>query len=104
MDIEREVAAIDCEVIIDCQFEFSERRAGMALEAGPEKAMMNNEEVGTGAYGLADGAFGSVDGGGHAGDFAVVGELETVEGIGVVFDGLGGEFEIHPGDEFIQEV
>lgn len=100
MEIEGEMAAIDGEAGIEGDLDFLEDGAGPGLEAGPEHAVVDDEEV----CPCGDGFFDDGQGGIHCGDdfgdftFAVF-ELEAVEGVGVVRNLCNAQFGVEVGDE-----
>ncbi len=70
------------------------------MEAGPEEAVVDDEEVSTCGDGFAHDGEGRVHGCDDLGDFAfAVFELEAVEGIGVVGDLCDAQFGVEMGDE-----
>ena len=100
MHIQWQVATIDGESGIERGFDFLEDGAGPGLEAGPEHAVVDDEEVCTCGDGFFDDGQGGVHGGDDLGDFAfAVFELEAVKGVGVVGDLCDAEFAVEMGDE-----
>jgi len=100
MHIQRQVAAIDGESGIERGFDFLEDGAGPGLKAGPEHAVVDDEQIGTCGDGFFNHGQGRVHGGNDLGDFAfAVFELEAIEGVGVVGDLGDAEFGVEVGDE-----
>jgi hypothetical protein len=100
MEIEGEVAAVNGESGIERGFDFLEDGAGPGLEAGPEHAVVDDEQIGTCGDGFFDHGQGGIHGGDDLGDFTfAVFELQAVEGVGVVGDLCDAQFGVEMGDE-----
>ena len=100
MEIEREVGAVNGESGIERDLDFLEDGAGPGLEAGPEHAVVHDEQIGTCGDGFFDDGQGGIHGGDDLGDFTfAVFELEAVEGVGVVRDLGDAQFGVEVGDE-----
>jgi hypothetical protein len=97
--IEREVGAVDGEVVFEEEFEEGVAFAGPGMGGAPEEAVVNDEEIGAGGDGFLDGGGGGVDGGGDFGDGAVVLNLEAVDGAGVIGEFGGAEVAVAMGDD-----
>ena len=100
MEIEREVAAVNGEAGIERDFDFLEDGTRPGLEAGPEHAVVNDEQICACGDGLFDYGKRGVHCGDDFGDLAfTVFELEAVEGVGVVGDLRDAQFGVEMGDE-----
>jgi len=100
MGVEREVLAEDGEIVVHGQLQLAIRGAGDGLQAGPEQAVMDEEEIGSGGNRLFhDGEMG-IDGGGDPGDRAGVFQLEAVDRARVIGDFSGPEQLVDVGDDF----
>lgn len=84
MGIERKMGAVNGEVVFEEEFEELVTLAGPGMGGTPEETVMDDEEIGAGVNGFADGGDGGIDGGGDFGDGAVVLDLESVDRTGVV--------------------
>ncbi len=94
------MGAVNSEAGIESGLDFLEDGAGPGLEAGPEQAVVDDEEVSTCGDGFFDDGQGGVHGGDDLGDFTfAVFELEAVEGVGVVGDLGDAQFGVEMGDE-----
>lgn len=100
VEIEREMAAVNGEAGIQGDFDFLKDGAGPGLEAGPEHAVVDDEQIGTGGDGFFHHRQRGIDGADDLGDLAfAVFELEAVEGVGVVRDLGDAQFGVEVGDE-----
>ena len=104
VDVEGQVGAVEGEAVFEAKADFFVEGAGDGLEAGPEEAVVDEEEIGTGGGGFADDGEGGVDGGGDVGDGDAGGvDLEAVQGGRVVGDVADVEFGVEMGDEIGEE-
>lgn len=95
------MGAVEGEVVLDAELDFSEGCAGEREGFSPEEAVVDEEEVGASLDSFADGHFVCVDGGGDACDVAVVLHLEAVVGAGVVGDFGGSQYFVRKSDNFL---
>lgn len=91
MGIERQMGAVDGEVVFQQELKEFVAFAGPGMGWAPEESVVDDEEIGLGGDGECDGGEGGIDGGSDAGDGAVVFDLEAIEGAVVVFDVAGAE-------------
>lgn len=104
MDVEGQVGAVEGEAVVEAEADFFVEGAGDGLEAGPEEAVVDEEEIGTGGGCFADDGEGGVNGGGDVGDGDAGGvDLEAVQGGRVVGDVADAEFGVEMGDEIGEE-
>ncbi len=100
VDVERQVGAVEGEAVVEAEADFFVQGAGDGLEAGPEEAVVDDEQVGAGGGGFADDGEGGVNCGGDLGDGDAGGvDLESVQGGRVVGDVADAEFGGEMGDE-----
>lgn len=100
MHIQRQMCAVNGESGIQGDLDFLEDGAGPGLEAGPEEAVVYDEEVRACGDGFFDYGQSGVHGGDDLGDFTfAVFELEAVECVGVVRDLGDAQFGVEVGDE-----
>lgn len=100
VDVEGQVGAVEGEAVVEAEADFFVEGAGDGLEAGPEEAVVDEEEVGAGGGGFADDGEGGVNSGGDPGDGDAGGvDLEAVQGGRVIGDFVDAEFVIENGYE-----
>jgi hypothetical protein len=80
MGIEWQVGAVDGEVCAEEQPELPVTRPGPRMGRRPEETVVDDQEIGLGVDGALEGGEGGVDGGGDAGNPAVILDLEAVGG------------------------
>src|SRR4051812_35039548 len=81
MNVEREMSAIEREIVTQNQVEHTPAPARDRLQAGPEKSVMNDEEIYAFRDGRLDGTHGSVHGRADFRDDAGVLDLKAVESV-----------------------
>ena len=100
MEVQGQVAAVHCQSGIQAVLDLLEHGSCPSLQASPEHAMMDQQQIGTGSRSLAhDGQRGV-----HSGDdlghlTAAILQLQAVERIGVVWDFGDPQFSFQVGDE-----
>lgn len=102
MSIQRQVDTIECDIVLDHVADHFIAPTDPGLEAAPEEAVMDQHEIGFDFAGHPEGIGADIDGGGDSGDFAGVGDLETVYRLGPVFELGDAEKALAMGDNFIE--
>jgi hypothetical protein len=102
MNVEREVGAVDGEVVLERALEQAPASAGYWLEARPEESVMHNEKVYSALDGGVDRASGSIDRRSEFRDAAGILELQTVQSIRPVGDFTEAQMFVGVGNDLSQ--
>lgn len=76
--VEGKVAAVDSEVVVEGELELAPERPGERADAGPEEAMVDDEEIDPGLHGAQERGFAGVDSRADLRNVPVVFELQAV--------------------------
>lgn len=101
VSIQWQVNAIEGDIALDHVADHFIAAAGPGEKTAPEKAVMDEHEIGLNFAGHPQGVGGDIDGGGDSGDGAGVSDLEAVHCLGPVFELGDAEKALAMGDNFI---
>ncbi len=86
MEIKREMRAVEGEIVLECELENATEWTGNWLQPRPEQTVMHDEQIDPVLHRHLQRAGGGID---RRADFchlAGVLDLETVQGVGIIFD------------------
>jgi hypothetical protein len=99
MDIEREMGAVEGKIVPENLFEHAPAAARDRLQARPEQAVVDNEEVHAAPDGKIDRADRGIDGRAYFRDRAGILDLQTVQGIRPIIDLAKAQMFVRIGDD-----